>query len=80
MTIPCPLLLTSLSLGASLFAVLDQQWWWNGDGVAVIDKAGRTAVDRDKRDGATRCNDDDNHPYPVVVDVIIIWHVFVATE
>ncbi len=40
-----------------------------------MDKAGRTAVDRDKRDGATRCDDDDNHPYPVIVDVVIIWRL-----
>ncbi len=41
----------------------------------VVNKAGRTAVDRDKRDGATRCNDNNNHPYPVVADVVIIWHL-----
>jgi hypothetical protein len=34
---------------------------------------GRTAVDRDERDGATRCDNDNNHPYPVVADVVIIW-------
>ncbi len=72
-TIPCPSLLTSSSLGASVFAALDQQRRWDGDGVAVVEKAGRTAVDRDERDGATRCNNDDNHPYLVVVDVVIIW-------
>jgi hypothetical protein len=55
--------------------VLDQQWRWDSNGVAVIDKAGRTAVDRDKCDGATCCDDDDNHPYPVVADVSIIWHL-----
>ncbi len=32
-------------------------------------------VDRDKRDGATHCNDNNNHPYPVVVDVVIIWRL-----
>ncbi len=74
-TIPRPLLLTSLSSGASVFAALDQQRRWDGKGVAVINKAGRTAVDRDKRDGATCCNDDDNHPYPIVADIIIIWRL-----
>jgi hypothetical protein len=64
-TIPCLLSLTSLSSGASVFAALDQQRWWNGNGVAVINKAGRTAVNRDERDGATCCNDNDNHSYPV---------------
>jgi hypothetical protein len=74
-TIPCPLLLTSLSSGASVLAALDQQRRWDGNGVAVVDKAGRTAVNRDKHDGATRCNDDDNHPYPIIADVVIIWHL-----
>ncbi len=74
-TIPCPSLLTSLSSGTSVFAALDQQRRWNGDWVAVIDKAGRTAVNRDKRDGATCCDNDDNHPYPVVANVIIIWRL-----
>ncbi len=63
------------SSGVSVFAALDQQWWWDGDGVAVVDKAGRTAVDRDKRNGATRCNDNNNHPYPIVADVVIIWRL-----
>ncbi len=74
-TIPCLSLLTSLLLGASIFAALDQQWRWDSNGVAVINKAGRTAVDRDKRDGATCCDDDDNHPYPVVPDILIIWRL-----
>ena len=39
----------------------------------VVNKAGRTAVHRDERDGATRCNNNNNHPYPVMVDVVIIW-------
>jgi hypothetical protein len=43
--------------------------------VVVVDKAGRTAADRDKRDGATCCDDNDNHPYPVIADVIIIWRL-----
>ncbi len=72
-TIPRPALLTSLSLGASVFAALDQQRQWDGNRVAVVDKAGRTAVNRNKRDGATCCNDNNNHPYPVVADVVIIW-------
>jgi hypothetical protein len=74
-TIPCLSLLTSLSLGASVFAVLDQQRHWDGNGVAVVNKAGRTVVDRDECDGATHCNNDDNHPYPVVADVVIIWRL-----
>jgi hypothetical protein len=74
-TIPRPLLLMSSSSGASVFVVLDQGWWWDGNGVAVVDKAGRTAVDKDERDGATCCDDNDNHPYPVVTDVIIIWRL-----
>jgi hypothetical protein len=74
-TIPRPLLLTSSSSGASVFAVLDQQRRWDGNGVAVVDKVGRTAVGRDKRDGATSCNKDDNHPYPLVANAVIIWHL-----
>jgi hypothetical protein len=65
----------SSSSGASVFAALDRRRRWDGDGVAVVDKAGRTAVDRDERDGATRCDDDDNDPYPVVADVVIIWRL-----
>jgi hypothetical protein len=65
----------SLSSGASVFAALDQRWQRDGNGVAVVDKVERTAVDRDKRNGATCCNDNDNHPYPVVVDVVIVWHL-----
>ncbi len=72
-TIPRPSLLTSLSSGASVFAALDQLRRWDGDGVAVVDKAGRTVVNRDEHDGATCCDDDDNHPYPVVADIVIIW-------
>jgi hypothetical protein len=75
MTIPRPLLLTSSSSGALVFVTLDQQRWWDGNRVAVVNKLGRTAVDRDKRNGATCCNDNDNHPYPVVPDVIIIWRL-----
>jgi hypothetical protein len=41
----------------------------------VVNKAGRTAVHRDERDGATCCDDKDNHPYPVVADVVIIWRL-----
>ncbi len=74
-TIPHPLSLMSLSLGTSVFVALNGQRRWDGNGVAVVDKAGRTAVDRDECDGATCCNNDDNHPYPVVVDVIIIWRL-----
>jgi hypothetical protein len=55
--------------GARLTTVVGRRW------VAVVDKAGRTAVDRDKRDGATCCDDNDNHPYPVVADVVIIWRL-----
>jgi hypothetical protein len=33
------------------------------------------AVDMDERDGASRCKDNDNHPYPIAADVIIIWHL-----
>ncbi len=29
-------------------------------------------VDGDKCDGATRCDDDDNHPYPIVTNAIIV--------
>ncbi len=54
---------------------LDQRWRWDGNRVAVVDKAGRTAVNRDKCNGATCCDDDDNHPYPVVADVVIIWRL-----
>ncbi len=72
-TIPRPSLLTSLSSGTSVFVMLDQQRRWDSNGVAVVNKAGRTAVDRDKRDGAT-CYDD-NHPYPIVTDVVIIWRL-----
>ncbi len=74
-TIPCPLSLKSLSSGASVFAALDQRRQWDGNGVAVINKAGRTEVDRDKCNGATRCDNDNNHPYPVVANVVIIWHL-----
>jgi hypothetical protein len=74
-TIPCLSLLTSSSSGATVFVALDRQWQWDGDGVAVIDKAGKTVVDRDKHNGATCCNDKDNHPYPVVADVVIIWRL-----
>ncbi len=74
-TIPCLSLLTSSSSGASVFAVLDQQWRWDGNGVAVVDKAGRIAVDKDECDGAIHCNDNDNHPYPVVADFVIIWRL-----
>ncbi len=74
-TIPHPSLLTSSSSGASVFAALDRRRRRDGNGVAVVDMAGRTAVDRDERDGATRCDDDDNHPYPLVVDVAIIWRL-----
>jgi hypothetical protein len=74
-TIPCPSLLTSLSLGASVFAALDQQRRWDSNGVAVIDKAGRIAVYMDERNGATCCDDNNNHPYPVIADVVIIWHL-----
>ncbi len=52
---------------------LDQQWRWEGNGVAVVNKAGRTAVDKDKHNGATCWDDNDNHPYPNIADVIIIW-------
>ncbi len=54
---------------------LDRQRQWDGDGVAVINKAGRTAVNREEHNGATCCNDNNNHPYPVVVGVIIIWRL-----
>ncbi len=74
-TIPCPSSLMSSPLGASVFAALDQQQRWDGGGVVVVNKAGRTAVDRDERDGATCCNDDNNHPYPIVADIVIIWHL-----
>ncbi len=40
-----------------------------------MDKAGRMAVNRDKCNGAPYCNDNDNHPYPVIEDVIIVWHL-----
>ena len=70
-TIPRLLLLMSLSLGTSVFAALDQQRRWDGKEVAVVDKVGRTAVDRDKCNGATCCNDDD-HPLPIIVDVFVI--------
>ncbi len=73
MTIPRLTLLTSSSSGAIVFVALDQRRWWNGNGVVVINKVGRTAVDRDERDGASCCNDNDNHPYPIAADVIIIW-------
>ncbi len=72
-TIPCPLLLMSSSSGVSVFAALDQRRRWGGNGVVVVNKAGRTAVDRDERDGATLCNGDKNHPYPIVPDGVIIW-------
>ncbi len=75
MTIPCLLLLTSLSSSVFVFAALDQQRRWDGNGVAVADKAGRTAVDRDEHDGATCCNDNDNHLYLVFVDVVIVWRL-----
>ncbi len=74
-TIPCPSLLMSSSLDSSVFAALDQQWQWDGNRVPVVDKVGRTAVGRDKCDGATCCDNDDNHPYPVIADVVIIWRL-----
>jgi hypothetical protein len=66
----------SSSSGASVFTALDQQQQWDGDGVAVVNKAGRTAVDRDKHNSATCCDDNDNHPYPIITDIIIIWAFF----
>jgi hypothetical protein len=72
-TIPCPWSLMSLSLGALVFAALDQQRRWDSNGVAVVDKAGRTVVDRDERNGATCCNDTVNQPYLDIMDLIIIW-------
>ncbi len=54
---------------------LDQQRRWDGNGVAAVDKAGKTAVDRDKCNGASCCNNNNNHPYPIAADVIIIWHL-----
>ncbi len=54
---------------------LDHQRQWDGNGVVVVDKVGRTAVNRDKRNGATCCDNNNNHPYPVVVDFVIIWHL-----
>ncbi len=59
---------------------IDQQWRWDRDGVAVVDKAGRTVVDRDKRDCATCCNGDNNHPYPIVADVVIIWRLCLCSD
>ncbi len=41
----------------------------------VVDKAGRMAVVRDERNGTTRCDDDNNHPYPVVADVVMVWRL-----
>ncbi len=79
-TIPRPSLLTSSSLGASVFVALDQRWRWDGDGVVVLDKAGRTAVDRDKRNDATCCHNNDNHPYPVVADVVIVWRLCLCSD
>ncbi len=64
MTIPFPLLLTSSLSSASVFVALDQQRQWDGNGAAVVDKVGRTVVNRDERNGATHCDDDTNHPYP----------------
>ncbi len=55
--------------------VLDQRRRWDGNGVVVINKAGRTAVDRDERDGATCCDNNNNHPYPIIADVVIIWRL-----
>jgi hypothetical protein len=54
---------------------LDQRRRWDGNGVVVVDKAGRTAVNRDECNGATCYNDNDNHPYPVAADVLIIWRL-----
>ncbi len=79
-TIPSTSSLTSLSLGASVFAALDRQRRWDGNGVAVVDKAERTAINRDEHNGATCCDDNDNHPYPVVVDVIIIWRLCLRSD
>jgi hypothetical protein len=36
--------------------------------------------DRDKRDGATCCDNDDNHPYPVVANVVIIWRLYLCGD
>jgi hypothetical protein len=79
-TIPRPSSLTSLSLGASVFVVLDQRRRWDSNRVVVVNKVGKTAVDRDKCNGATCCNDEDNHPYPVVADVVIIWHLRLCSD
>jgi hypothetical protein len=39
------------------------------------------AVNRDKRDGATCCDNEDNHPYPVIADIVIVFaFVFAAME
>jgi hypothetical protein len=79
-TIPRLSLLTSLSSGAFLFVVLDQQWQWDGNVVAVVNKAGGMADDGGERDGAPCCDNNDNHPYPVVANIVIIWRLHLCSD
>jgi hypothetical protein len=72
---PSPIIVDVFVIGRLSLCGLDQQRRWDSNRVAVVNKAGRTAVDRDKRDGATCCDDNNNHPYPIVADVVIIWRL-----
>ncbi len=51
--------------------------WQQGSG---RQQGGRTVVDRDKRDDATHCNNDDNLPYPNVADIVIIWRLCLCSN
>jgi hypothetical protein len=46
----------------------------------IIDKVGRMVVDGDERDGATRWDDSDNHPYPIVANAVIIWRLHLRSD
>ena len=35
---------------------------------------------RDKCDGATCCDNDNNHPYPVIANVVIIWRLYLCGD
>ncbi len=38
------------------------------------------AVNRDKRNGTTYSDDNDNHPYPVVANVVIVWRLCLRSD
>ncbi len=77
---PLPVVVDVFVIGRLSHCGARSQRWWDGNRVAVINKVGRTAVDRDKRDGATCCDNNDNHPYPIILDIIIIWQLCLCND